>query len=321
MTPPGSGANPSAGRRAVIDIGTNSVKLLIAEWREAGLEPILECSRQTRLGEGFYSTGRLQLGPIQRTAAAVAELAALARAEPIACLRVIATSATREAVNAAELIRAAEASAEAPVEIISGAQEADWAYRGALTDVSLTRTSLMLLDLGGGSTEVILGRGERREFQQSFPLGTVRLLERVPFGDPPTAAELSRCRAEIAGFIESRMVPVLERLVRSDHDRLLVGTGGTASILGCLRAQLTTFDRARLEAARLDLPVLEHWTATLWRMPLKERKEIPGLPPNRADVILPGVVVYEQMTRAFGFRELRISTRGLRFGALLDSAR
>lgn len=313
-------------RRAVIDVGTNSIKLLVAEVSGHDVRPLWEGSHQTRLGQGFYHTHRLQPGPLAQTARAVADFAAQARAHQAASIRVIATSAARDALNAAELVAAIEQSSGLKVEIISGDREADWAFQGVTTDPTLAREPLLLLDVGGGSTEFILGQGEQKHFSQSFPLGTVRLLEKLPHSDPPQPEQLAACRRWLNDFVQAQVCPNLLPALRREtagatsRQIQLVGTGGTASILGCMEAQLETFDRTRLEATRLSRERLCWHVERLWRLPLRERKHIPGLPPNRADVILTGAAIYESVMAQFGFLQLRLSTRGLRFAAVLAPA-
>ena len=138
-------------RRAVIDIGTNSVKLLVADVEGAEVRPVREESRQTRLGQGLYTRQRLQAGPIAKTAAAAAEFAARARDHQAASIRVIATSAARDALNSQELTDAIERSCGLRVEIISGAQEADLVFQGVTSDPALAAMPLVLLDVGGGT--------------------------------------------------------------------------------------------------------------------------------------------------------------------------
>lgn len=313
-------------RRAVIDVGTNSIKLLVAEVTGRRVRPLWEESKQTRLGQGFYQAHRLQAGPIEKTARAVAEFAATARAQHTSSLRVIATSAARDAVNASDLVAAIRAEAGLTTEIISGKQEADWAFQGVTTDPALATQPILLLEVGGGSTQFILGHGTRKDFCQSFPIGTVRLLERCPHGDPPAAAELAAARQRAADFLRTQIQPVLlPQMQREAHASLperrlaLIAVGGTASILGCMEARLEVFDRVQLESTRLSLDQVRWHLNRLWSQPLAVRKKIIGLPPNRADVILTGVVIYEAILDCFGFEELRVSTRGLRFGALIDS--
>jgi exopolyphosphatase/guanosine-5'-triphosphate,3'-diphosphate pyrophosphatase len=149
-------------RRAVIDVGTNSIKLLVADVAGRDVQPVHEESRQTRLGRGFYETRRLQMEPIAHSANAVADFARTARQHDARAIRVIATSAARDAVNPEDLISAIEAASKLKVEIISGRQEAAWAFQGVTTDPELARTPLLLLDVGGGSTEFILGQANAR---------------------------------------------------------------------------------------------------------------------------------------------------------------
>lgn len=314
-------------RRAVIDIGTNSVKLLVADVVNGKAEPVLEDSEQTRLGAGFYETQLLQGQAILQTAKAVTEFVRRAQGLEASSIRIIATSAARDARNQAEFRQAIERAAGLKIEIISGEQEADWAFQGVTSDPNLASQPLLLLDVGGGSTEFILGRGEQKHFRESFQLGTVRLLEKLPPADPPTSAQLTQCRKWVKDFLEAevrpKLGPALKKETKLDEEQRpaqLIGTGGTTTILARMEAKLTSYDRQRIEATRLSLEQVRVHAEKLWGMPLGERKMIVGLPKKRADVILPGVVVYEGIMEAFGFHELRVSTRGLRFAAVLAHA-
>src|SRR6202012_4504375 len=158
-------------RRAVIDVGTNSIKLLVADVRGHEVLPVHEESRQTRLGKGFYETHRLQPETIAHTAEAVWEFAEIARDRHAATIRVIATSAARDAVNPTDLPISIERAAGLKTEIITGAREAEWVFQGVATDGELASKPLLLLDVGGGSAEFILGHGQTQSFAHSFPLG------------------------------------------------------------------------------------------------------------------------------------------------------
>ena len=308
-------------RRAIIDVGTNSVKLLVADVAGRDVQPVHEESRQTRLGQGFYETHRLQMEPIAYSANAVADFARMAYKHGTRSIRVIATSAARDAVNPDDLISAIEAASKLKVEIISGAREAELAFQGVTTDPELARAPLLLLDVGGGSTEFILGRGEHKHFAHSFTLGTVRLLEKFPNSNPPTRGEFIACRDWIKSFLKSEVRPKLEpALQHENHSKelLLVGTGGTTSILARMESKLDRYDRARIEAMQLVLEEVKAHRKNLWSLSLAERREIVGLPKLRADVILIGVLIYEAVMEEFGFKQLRISTRSLRFAAVMD---
>ncbi len=341
--------NPSTlqpfSRHAVIDIGTNSVKLLVAEVSPDSVEPVWEGSEQTRLGRGFYHDHRLRPDAIADTARAVARFVQTAREHGATAVRVIATSAARDAVNAGELLAAVRSSSGLEVEVISGEQEADWAFQGVLTDASLRRQPVLILDVGGGSTEFILGADGHAHFRDSFKLGTVRMLESTLLSDPPTPAELAATRAQLRTFLDREVRPQLAPHLQAEAavgptcgrpplalqphreaacsaallgagSLALVGTGGTTSILARLELQLPDYDRARIEAARFTAERLRWHVEHLWHLPLAERRALPGLPPDRADVILFGVAIYEAVMESFGIATLRVSTRGLRFAAV-----
>src|SRR5205085_9821471 len=160
-------------------------------------------------------TRRLQAAAITDTARAVAGFAARALEAAAVVTRVIATSAARDAVNQEELIAAIQTASGLPVAIISGEQEADWAFRGVTSDPVFAGQPLLIVDVGGGSTEFILGEGDRQQFRHSFPLGTVRLLEQLPHSDPPTGAEWESCRARVSDFLEHQICPVIESELRT----------------------------------------------------------------------------------------------------------
>jgi|ERR1035437_3136379 exopolyphosphatase/guanosine-5'-triphosphate,3'-diphosphate pyrophosphatase len=331
-------------RRAVIDVGTNSVKLLVAEVAGREIQPICEQSKQTRLGHGFYETHRLRPDAIAATAVAVAGFAAMAREAQAVSIRVLATSAAREAVNREELTAAIEEAARLKVEVISGQQEAELGFQGVTTDLQLGQASLLLMDVGGGSAQFIVGRGAQIHSCHSFPLGSVRLLETFPCSDPPKPSELAACRQWLKEFLRKEVRPILVKETgdsakrpevrgqRSGADQSpltsadansggevrLVGVGGTATILACMEAKLEAFDRARIEATPLSAARVSWHLDRLWSLPLEERRKIIGLPANRADVILMGVVTYQSVMQEFDFPDLCVSTRGLRFAAVMD---
>ena len=312
-------------RRAVIDVGTNSIKLLVADVCDAGVQPVLEDSKQTRLGKGFYDTQRLQPEAIAQTAEAVKVFSVCARELGAQTVRVVATSAARDAKNPRDLADAIERESGLQVEIISGEQEADLAFHGVTSDLKHAAQPLLLLDVGGGSTEFILGLGREKHFRKSFPLGTVRLLEKFPVSDPPTPTQFADCRAWLKNFIHAEVRPALEPAMRREtrldprhREVRLIGTGGTATILARIEAALTDFDRDRIEATRITAAAVRTHAQKLWSLPLAQRQETVGLPKKRADVILPDVLIFEAVLEELGFDELAVSTRGLRFAAVLQ---
>jgi len=309
-------------RRAVIDVGTNSVKLLVADVRGNEVRPVCEQSKQTRLGHGFYDTRTLRPEAIAATVAAVAAFGNEAREAQAVSVRVIATSAAREAVNCGELAAGIQQVAGLKVEVISGEQEAEWGFRGVTTDPQLARMTLLLMDVGGGSAQFTFGGKGRELVRNSVPLGAVRLLEKFPCSDPPKPAELITCCQWLKAFLQQEVRPKLlprwkDNSPGSSDAVQLVGVGGAATILACMEARLETYDRARIEATRLTATRVLWHLERLWSLPLEQRKQTIGLPKNRADIILTGAAIYQAVMEEFGFRELRVSTRGLRFAAVM----
>jgi exopolyphosphatase/guanosine-5'-triphosphate,3'-diphosphate pyrophosphatase len=303
--------------RAVIDVGTNSVKLLVATVHEGVIHPIIEDSKQTRLGKGFFQTRHLQPEAIAETAEAVQAFAATAREWDVSRLGMIATSAARDAINASELVQALEAAANAKLAIISGEQEADWAFKGVCTDPAMHNQNLLVLDLGGGSTEFILGRNGSPAFARSFRLGTVRLLESLSISDPPTPEQKSFCTERLVHFLSSEVEPWIAPIRAQFQNLQLIATGGTPAILARMQLGLRRYDRELIEQTAIPLSDLSELNSRLWNLSLEQRKLIPGLPGNRADVILTGASIFEQIMFRLELNTLRVSTRGLRFAALL----
>jgi exopolyphosphatase/guanosine-5'-triphosphate,3'-diphosphate pyrophosphatase len=304
----------------VIDVGTNSVKVLLADVSVRSVNPVLERSEQTRLGRGFYKTHRLQQGPIEATAQAVARFATLARENRAESIRVIATSAARDATNTDALLLAIHRASGLDTEVVSGEREALWGFEGVTTNPSLRGRRLLIVDVGGGSTEFILGCDEHIDFHQSFQIGSVRLLEQFHHSDPPTPEELKAVRSHVAEFLGREVGSRLRAFNQgANAPESVIGVGGTTSILALVREGRSDFDRQRIEATRFTRAELRALTEGLWSLSLADRRHLPGLPPERADVILTGAAIFEGVLEAVALPELGVSTRGLRFAAVMDS--
>lgn len=306
-------------RRAVIELGTNSVKLLVGDVAGEQVAPVFEASRQTRLGRGFYPHLQLQPGPVAETAAAAAAFQQQAREHGAEVVRALATSAAREATNADDLRQAVRTVTGLELEILTGEQEARWGFEGVSTDPRLADQPILLVDAGGGSTEFTLGRRRDLRFHQSLRLGAVRLLEELAPADPPQPADLLRAQRRVRDQLEAELAPALRpRLVACGAAGVrLIGTGGTATILALMAQGLTRFERGRVDGFSLSRGQVAEWLQRLWTLPLARRRQLPGLPPERADVILTGVLIYEAVMAAFGLSQLQVTTRSLRYAALV----
>jgi exopolyphosphatase / guanosine-5'-triphosphate,3'-diphosphate pyrophosphatase len=312
---------PAAGavRRAVIDIGTNSVKLLVGDVQEGLITPVLEDSKQTRLGAGLYTEHCLQPDAIAKTTRAVANYVAEARKQGAESVLIIATSATRDARNSKDLLHAINQIAGLKVRILTGDEEAEWVFGGVMTDAQFATQPVFIVDVGGGSSEIILGENGQKYWSGSFNIGAVRLLEQLKLSDPPGLAALQSCRELLRKYFADEAAPKIGQAIHKSRKKAqLIGVGGTATILARVEKQIDTFDRERIESARVSLKRLHSDLESLWQKPLSERQTIVGIPPKRADVILTGMTIYETIMTQFGFEDVRVSTRGLRYYALLQ---
>ena len=306
--------NQTQNRRAIIDVGSNSVKLLIADVADGVVMPLIHEGEQTRLGQGVFETGQLASEAIEATARVVADFAAKAKGQGAASVRVLATSAAREATNGDELATAISAGG-LELEIIDGQTEAELVLRGVLSLPDLAEGPLAIIDVGGGSTELLVADATVLRLQHSFHLGTVRWLEAFPVSDPPTAAERAKLAQALDDFLDEQVTPKLGGL---PLPCTLIGAGGTPVFLSRIFLDSDDLSADEIESVRLTLPEVQLLAERLWRMPMAARCELPGLPANRADVILFGAVIYEVVMMRCGFGELRPTLRGVRYGALLD---
>lgn len=299
-------------RQAVIDIGSNSVKLLIADCIDDKIHPLKETSCQTRLGQGLHQLSELQPKAIEKTVESVRNFIRFAESANVEKIQVIATSAVREANNADQLINAIEH----PVSILSGDDEAKFSFAGVMTSSHLAEDNILVVDAGGGSTEFTSGNFSGVVRHISISLGSVKLMESYPVSDNPTSEQLQAVRNAIDSQINNI---IFSDAWKSNSNSLLVGVGGVATIFAMMELSIEDFDRKRIEQVALSTEQIVDWSEKLWSLPLIKRKEIRGLPANRADVALYGCLIYERILLGLHYEELQICTRGIRFGALVNN--
>lgn len=301
-------------RLAAIDVGTNTVLLLVAERTGAGLAPVLERAEITRLGRGVDATGRLDPAAIAETAAVVGEYAAAARALGASRVACVATSAARDASNGAAFFEAVRRAAGLDAAVISGDEEARLVYESAWRDFGAAGSPLAVLDVGGGSTEFTFGDGPAPRGRTSLQVGAVRLTERHVRGDPPSAAELAAVRDGARAALRPLAAMAAPRGGR------LVGVAGTVTTLSAVAQALPAYDAARVHGAPLSLAEIEALVTRLAALTVAARAALPGMEPKRADVILAGAVVVAEAMRATGFDRLTVSDRGVRWGLVHELA-
>ena len=286
-------------RRAVIDIGTNTVKLLVADVRQGQLVVIGSKDRTTRLGEGVNKSGRLLPAAIARTIQAVNEFQAEARALGATDVIVLTTSAVRDAVNRDEFFDQVRRVCGLEVKLISGDREAELIFRAVSSDPEWSGVPMLVVDVGGGSAEFIQGRDGMMELLQSLPLGALRLTEKFDEGKFP----------ELCEDLRATLGPALARYDVKGHQ--LIGTGGTITTLA--RIERGADDHVTISRGKLAALVQR-----LEAMPLTKRKKVPGLPPERADIIVAGGAVFLVAMEVLDAGELTVSVRNLRYGALVS---
>lgn len=297
-------------RYAAIDVGTNTVLLVVAERTSTGFTPVAERGEITRLGKGVDASRRLAPEAVERTLDAVARYAAEARSLGAVDLAITATSAARDAANGAEFLAAAKARAGVEVEILSGDEEARRSYLAVATDFAAEAGTrpLVAIDIGGGSTEFIIGHGRAVEFHTSIDVGSVRLTERCIRSDPPSAEDFARLDVELT----RALAPV----PRPGADALVVGVAGTLTTLFAVTHGIEPYDAARVHGGWMSRQDVARTRQRLAALPLSERKRVPGLQPERADVIVAGAVLLEHALDHLGAAGTRVSDRGLRWGTL-----
>jgi exopolyphosphatase/guanosine-5'-triphosphate,3'-diphosphate pyrophosphatase len=299
---------------AAIDVGTNTVRALVADAEGPGrFRPLFEDQAITRLGEGLRASRTLGREPIRRTVEAAARYAEVARTHGAKGISAVATAAARDARNGAELREALERAAGLECEFLSGEREAALMLQGVLHGLGLRHERLLVLDVGGGSTEVVLAVGGMPERPLSARLGVVALTERYLKSNPPRSWEL----VKLEGAIAEQMDDLLAR-IGDVRGRLCAGTAGTVTTLAAIDMGLREYDARRVTGYRLyrrRLTELYRWLA---RMTLESRRRVPGLEPGRADVIVAGAAIVLQAMETLGFSELKVSDEGLREGVLLD---
>jgi exopolyphosphatase/guanosine-5'-triphosphate,3'-diphosphate pyrophosphatase len=297
--------------RAVIDIGTNSVKLLVARALGGDLEVIDDRTTVTRLGEGLRETGLIGEAAAERTLAALRAFVSAAREQGALSPLLVGTMGLRTARNARSFLERAEAECGAAVEVVSGEEEARLSYRGALSAVPEPRGEVTVFDIGGGSTEIVRGEGARVRSAASLPMGVRTLTEGWLRSDPVTPGETHRLSIHIRSVVE----PFRGR------SGTLIGVGGTACTIAAVMLGMRTFDPGRLRGVSVPLAEVERQISLFRDLRVEERKTVPGLPEERADVILAGAAIVLGVLECAEAGAFTVSDRGLRHGVLLEGPR
>ncbi|BBY05363.1 hypothetical protein MNVI_06810 [Mycobacterium noviomagense] len=310
-------------RVAAIDCGTNSIRFLIADVVEGHLRDVHREMRIVRLGQGVDATGAFVPEALERTRAALVDYVALLKSHNVERVRMVATSAARDAANrdvffamTAEVLGAAVPGAVA--EVITGAQEAELSFRGAVDELDCAAGPFLVVDLGGGSTEIVLGH-EELAASFSADIGCVRLTERCLHSDPPTPAEVAAARE----VVRERLGVAL-RAVPVEQARTWVGVAGTMTTLAALAQDMATYDSAAIHLSRVGHEKLMGVCDRLIGMTAGQRAALGPMHAGRADVIGAGAIIVEELAdllhQRAGIEELVVSEHDILDGIALSIA-
>jgi exopolyphosphatase/guanosine-5'-triphosphate,3'-diphosphate pyrophosphatase len=302
----------ASNRVAVIDVGTNSARLLVADVEGGRVAPVERRSTVTRLGRGVDLSGRLSAEAIEDACAAIGEYVAVVEELGAGNVSAIATSAVRDAENGGAFVAELRERFALSARVLDGEEEARLTYLGATSERPPGEPTLVV-DIGGGSTELIVGSGEDISFHTSLQAGVVRHTERHVATDPPTALELEALAADVRGLIEAAVEPA----VRANAG---IAVAGTPTSLAAVEMKLEPYDPARVHGHVLSLRSTQRMLSQLASTPLSARVEVPGMHPDRAPTIVAGVVILVETMRAFELGEIEVSEHDILYGTAISAA-
>jgi exopolyphosphatase/guanosine-5'-triphosphate,3'-diphosphate pyrophosphatase len=299
-------------RVAVIDIGSNSTRLLVADVLDGRVTPIERRSTVTRLGRGVDLSGRLAAEAIEAACAAVDPYVATLQELGAEAVDAVATSAVRDAENGSAFIAELRERFALSARVLDGDEEARLTYLGATSEHSPAVPTLVL-DIGGGSTEMVVGKGREAAWHSSLQAGVVRHTERHLVADPPRAVELEALAADLRGLIET---------ATADAPRAEAGiaVAGTPTSLAAIELELDPYDPKLVHGHVLELRSIQRMLSRLAAVPLAERRQIRGLHADRAPTILAGVVILVEAMRAFDLDQITVSEHDILYGAAIALA-
>ena len=300
--------NHSSPLRGVIDIGTNTVLLLVGSRRADGsIAVVRDESLITRLGQGAAESGQLSEVAVVRTLDALRRCKALADGDGVESLRVVATEGLRMVENADSLLVPASQLLGGPVQVVSGDEEARWSYLSVAQEAQAREQPLRVLDIGGGSTELVVGRGLEVLDARSHPVGSVRMTERFVRSDPPDKAALAAIEAAVRESLAQQPV---------EPWPILHGLAGTVTTSAALLLGLTQYDRERIDGSRFTMAEVRDLRDALATETVASLQMRPCLPAGRADVIVAGITILLQVLVHCGADTLVVRDRGLRYALI-----
>ncbi|RKD20927.1 exopolyphosphatase / guanosine-5'-triphosphate,3'-diphosphate pyrophosphatase [Caminicella sporogenes DSM 14501] len=286
----------------VIDIGTNSIRIIIAEIKNNKIINSRKELIMTRLGEGVGKTKKLSEKAIDRSIDALKVFKEIAIKEGISDIRAIATSAVRDAVNKEEFVKRAREEVKINIEVIDGDMEAQLGFKGVVHGIDKCDKDILVIDIGGGSTEFIIGNINGIKFKTSLNVGAVRMTDKHISTDPISDIEFENLKKDIKGIISK----VLKAIREYDIKRI-IGIGGTVTTLAAIDRKLEIYDSNLIHNYEIKIKKVEEMVDLFKRTNNEERKNLKGLQPKRADIILAGAVILYEILVSLGVDKITIS--------------
>lgn len=300
---------------AAIDIGTNTVLLLVAETEGRTLTPIREEQRIPRLGNGVDASGNISDHSIEKVLNVLKEYKVLLSSDypHLKTLEVTATSAVRDAANRNYFIDTVREETGFEIRLLSGIEEAEYTFNGALSVLSSIDEAIVI-DIGGGSTEIAYGKQGVLKDSHSFNMGSVRFTERFIDSDPPESHEVISCRDEIKNILKARPF----NFYHGSEQINLIGVAGTVTSLAYMDLGLSKYDSDQINGYKFPVEIIKHWVGKISETSVKILEEdYPAVMKGRAEIILAGLLILDEFMNFYEIPELVVSTGGIRHGAIL----
>lgn len=295
---------------AILDIGTNSIKFFVFAIENGKSTTIIDTNNISRLGEGLQKTGLISEAAMERNIIALGEFLTVAQEQDVKEVIAVGTMCLRTAKNSDVFVKKALDELGLKILVIPGKEEARLSYLAVLSTIGKTDKNVVVFDTGGGSTEFIFGKGIDLNDRISLNLGAIHPTEEFLLSDPVTDAELNKMLDYMNKFFK-------EKITNTTAD-YLIGIGGTVTSMGAVKHKMVKYDASVIQGSKLNIEEVEAQIKLYQSKTIEERKQIPGLQPKRADVILAGAGIIKTIMEIFQVESFTISDRGLRHGLMFD---
>lgn len=294
----------------ILDIGTNSIKFFVAGIEDHTMKVFEDTNNISRLGEGLYKTGNISEEAMQRNIDALRDFLTISKKYNPDKIITVGTMCLRTAKNAREFISKVKDELGLDIKVLSGEEEARFSYLATISTLAIDDKDILVFDTGGGSTEFIYGKGEKIKERFSLNIGAVQPTEKYLKSDPVTVEEWEKLNAVVEGFLK-------EHLPDRQVDQI-VGIGGTVTSMGAIKYHMLKYDAEKIQGSEMTLADVQEQIQTFREKTIQQRRDIAGLQPKRADVILAGATIVKNILELNHKDRFVLSDRGLRHGIIFN---